>query len=142
MWTSVNAIRDTCIVVHRIHEIPEVNQMADCIFCRVARGEVKADRLYEDEFVVAFRDIHPVAPVHVLIIPKQHITAAWELDQSHGFMLARMFVAANEVAGKEGIEESGYRLVINAGPDAGQSVDHLHMHLLGGKRMGWPPFAE
>jgi histidine triad (HIT) family protein len=114
--------------------------MAECIFCRVGRGEVPAELLHEDEFVVAFRDIHPVAPVHVLVIPKQHITAAWELDQSHGFMLARMFVAANEVATKTGIDESGYRLVLNTGRDAGQSVDHLHMHLLGGQRMGWPPF--
>jgi histidine triad (HIT) family protein len=114
--------------------------MAECIFCRVGRGEIPAETLFEDEFVMAFRDIHPVAPVHVLVIPKQHVTAAWELDQSHGFMLARMFIAASEVATKTGIDERGYRLVINSGPDAGQSVDHLHMHVLGGKVMGWPPF--
>jgi histidine triad (HIT) family protein len=116
--------------------------MTECIFCRVARGGVQAERLFEDEFVVAFRDIHPVAPTHVLVIPKQHVTAAWELDQSHGFMLARMFIAANEVATKEGIDDSGYRLVINVGKDAGQSVNHLHMHMVGGKLMGWPPYAE
>ena len=114
--------------------------MAECIFCRVGRGEIPAEKLFEDEFVVAFRDIHPVAPVHVLVIPKQHLTAAWELDQSHGFMLARMFIAANSVATQTGIEDRGYRLVVNAGRDAGQSVDHLHMHVLGGERMGWPPF--
>lgn len=114
--------------------------MVDCIFCRVGRGEIPADKLFEDEFVVAFRDIHPVAPVHVLVIPRQHLTAPWEIDQSHGFMLARMVIAANEVAEKTGIAESGYRLVINAGPDAGQSVDHLHLHVLGGQRLGWPPF--
>ncbi len=90
--------------------------------------------------MLAFRDIHPIASVHVLVIPKQHVTAAWELDQSHGFMLARMFVAANDAAAQTGIEATGYRLVINAGRDAGQSVDHLHLHVLGGHRMGWPPF--
>jgi histidine triad (HIT) family protein len=116
--------------------------MAECIFCRVARGEIPADKLFDDDWVVAFRDIHPVTPVHVLVIPKQHVTAAWELDQSHGFMLARMFVAANEAASKTGIDRTGYRMVINAGKDAGQSVDHLHMHLLGGERMGWPPFPS
>ena len=114
--------------------------MAECIFCRVAKGEIPAERLFEDEFVVAFRDIHPVAPMHVLVIPKQHVTAAWDLDQSHGFMLARMFIAANDVAAKAGVDQSGYRLVVNSGRDAGQSVDHLHMHVLGGQRMGWPPF--
>ncbi len=114
--------------------------MTECIFCRVGRGEFGTEFLHEDEFVVAFRDIHPAAPVHVLVIPRQHVTAVWELDQSHGFMLARMFVAANEAARKTGVDESGFRLVINSGRDAGQSVDHLHMHLLGGERMGWPPF--
>jgi histidine triad (HIT) family protein len=114
--------------------------MAECIFCRVGRGEFNTDFVYQDEWVVAFRDIHPVAQVHVLIIPRQHVTAVWELDQSHGFMLARMMVAANEVARATGIEESGFRLVFNTGPDAGQSVDHLHMHVVGGQRLGWPPF--
>jgi histidine triad (HIT) family protein len=114
--------------------------MADCIFCRVARGEVPADRVYEDEMLFAFRDIHPVAPVHVLIIPRQHITAMWELDASHQALMARLFLVANEVASREGVDESGYRVVINAGPDAGQSVDHLHLHVIGGKRLGWPPF--
>ncbi|HUS17793.1 MAG TPA: HIT domain-containing protein, partial [Chloroflexia bacterium] len=100
--------------------------MAECIFCRVGRGDVPVEFLHEDEWVVAFRDIHPVAPVHVLVIPLQHVTAVWELDQSHGFMLARMFVAANDVATQLGIDASGFRLVINSGADAGQSVDHLH----------------
>jgi histidine triad (HIT) family protein len=114
--------------------------MAECILCRVARGEGAADKVYEDEAVFAFRDIHPVAPVHVLVIPKLHVTAMWDLEERHGPLMSRLLLACNDVASAEGIDQSGYRVVVNAGPDAGQSVDHLHLHVLGGKRMGWPPF--
>jgi histidine triad (HIT) family protein len=114
--------------------------MADCIFCRVARGEIPADKVFEDDMVVGFRDIHPVAPVHVLVIPKQHVTALWELEEMHGPLISRLILACNDIAASEGIDERGYRIVTNAGPDAGQSVDHLPLHVLGGRRMGWPPF--
>lgn len=114
--------------------------MAECIFCRVARGEIPADKVYEDEGVLAFRDIHPIAPVHVLVIPKIHITALWEVEERHGPLISRLVLACNDVASREGIDQSGYRVVVNSGPDAGQSVDHLHFHVLGGTRMGWPPF--
>jgi histidine triad (HIT) family protein len=114
--------------------------VADCIFCRVGRHEVPADIVFEDPLVLAFRDIHPVAPTHVLVIPKQHITALWELDEHYAPLISRLILACNDVATQLGIDSTGYRVVANAGPDAGQSVDHLHFHVLGGKRMGWPPF--
>lgn len=110
-----------------------------CIFCKVARGLVRADIVLEDPYVVVFKDIHPQAPVHVLIIPRDHITALWEADESHAPLLGHMLIVANEIAEKMGIINSGYRVVVNSGPDAGQSVDHLHLHVLGGRKMEWPP---
>lgn len=110
-----------------------------CLFCRIASGEEVADVVYSDEGVVAFRDIRPVAPVHVLIIPARHMASLQELQDSDTGLLGRMTSAACEVAAREGVDSSGYRLVINTGIDAGQSVFHLHMHLIGGRRMGWPP---
>lgn len=110
-----------------------------CMFCRVAKGLVRADVVYQDGQVVAFRDIHPQAPVHVLVIPRMHITALWEADEMHTDLLGQILIACNEVAEKEGVHETGYRVVANSGPDAGQSVDHLHFHVLGGRRLEWPP---
>ena len=80
------------------------------------------------------------APVHVLVIPRIHVTALWDLEEKHGPLMSRLLLACNDVASSEGIDQSGYRVVVNAGPNAGQSVDHLHLHVLGGQRMGWPPF--
>jgi histidine triad (HIT) family protein len=110
-----------------------------CIFCKVSKGLVKADVVYQDSEILAFRDIHPQAPVHVLIIPRTHITALWDADDTDAVLMGRLLLAANTVAEQEGVNESGYRVVTNAGPDAGQSVDHLHFHLLGGRRLEWPP---
>ena len=110
-----------------------------CVFCKLAKGFVKADIVYQDAELVAFRDIHPQAPVHILVIPRQHITALWDADDSHAVLMGRLLLACNTVAEQEGIAESGYRVVTNSGPDAGQSVDHLHLHLLGGRKMEWPP---
>jgi histidine triad (HIT) family protein len=110
-----------------------------CVFCKVVMGAVRADIVYQDEAVVAFRDIHPQAPVHILVIPRVHMTAVWEADESHADLLGRVILACNQVAEKEGVDKSGYRVVVNAGPDAGQSVDHLHFHLLGGRKLDWPP---
>ncbi len=110
-----------------------------CIFCKLAKGLVRADIVYQDDKVVAFKDIHPQAPVHVLIIPREHITALWEVDPTHVPILGRLLTTASEVAARTGVQESGYRVVINTGPDAGQSVDHLHLHLLGGRELKWPP---
>lgn len=110
-----------------------------CVFCKLAKGMLRADILYEDDKVLAFKDIHPQAPVHVLVIPREHITALWEVDESHVVLLGRLLLAANNVAGRQGIQETGYRIVINTGTEAGQTVDHVHAHVLGGRKLTWPP---
>ncbi|MCS7220477.1 MAG: histidine triad nucleotide-binding protein [Anaerolineae bacterium] len=112
---------------------------ARCVFCRIVRREAPADIVYQDEEVVAFRDINPQAPVHVLIVPRRHIPAITALGAEDGTLAGRLMLVARELAEREGIARSGYRLVINNGPQAGQSIDHLHVHLLGGRHMRWPP---
>ena len=109
----------------------------ECLFCRIVTGEIPADIVHRDERVVAFRDIDPQAPTHVLAIPTRHVASAAELTADDGDMLADLFGALRAVAAEEGL--SGYRIVTNIGAEAGQSVFHLHFHLLGGRRMGWPP---
>ncbi len=111
--------------------------MADCIFCKIASGEIPAQIVYKDDEFVAFRDINPQAPVHILIIPRKHIPKLYDTDDEK--LLGKMLVLANEIAKKEGISEDGYRIVINTNRNAGQSIDHLHLHLLGGRIMNWPP---
>jgi len=111
--------------------------VSDCIFCKIVSGQIPSQRVYEDDQVLAIRDINPQAPVHVLILPKQHIVSVLELTDSR--LLGRMTVAAVHVAKREGIVERGFRLVTNTGPDGGQAVPHLHFHLLGGRKMEWPP---
>jgi histidine triad (HIT) family protein len=115
---------------------------SDCIFCRIVRGEIPATIVYRNEHVVAFRDITPVSSQHVLIIPVQHISSLSDLVPEDQVTAAHILLAAGTVAGILGIRESGYRLVFNSGPDALQSVFHIHGHLIGGKKMGWPPFPE
>lgn len=111
----------------------------DCLFCRIAEGEIPADVVMRTEEVVAFRDINPQAPTHILIIPRTHVATVSDLDGSDVEIMGKLFLAAKELAREDGIEEGGYRMVVNAGPDAGQTVFHVHMHLLGGRGMGWPP---
>ncbi|MGW8266712.1 MAG: histidine triad nucleotide-binding protein [Longimicrobiales bacterium] len=111
----------------------------DCLFCRIADGEIPADVVMRTEEVVAFRDINPQAPTHILIIPRTHVATVSDLDGSDAGIMGKLFLAAKELAREDGIEEGGYRMVVNAGPDAGQTVFHVHMHLLGGRGMGWPP---
>jgi histidine triad (HIT) family protein len=111
----------------------------DCLFCRIAAGEIGAAVVHDDEEVFAFRDINPQAPVHVLVIPKRHIASAAELSADHAPLLGRMFAVMAQLARDERIATDGYRIVTNVGANAGQSVDHLHFHLLGGRRLGWPP---
>ncbi len=111
----------------------------DCLFCRIAAGEIPADIVAQDDLVVAFRDINPAAPTHVLVIPRAHVASAAELGDGDGPLLARLIATANAVAAAEGVAEGGYRLVTNIGDDAGQSVHHLHLHVLGGRRLSWPP---
>lgn len=112
---------------------------SECLFCGIAAGEIPADIVDQDDLVVAFRDIAPAAPVHVLVIPRDHIASAAELDAGNADIAARLLAVANRVAEAEGIADSGYRLVTNIGDDARQSVHHLHLHVLGGRRLGWPP---
>lgn len=112
---------------------------SDCLFCRIAAGEMAADIVAQDDLVVAFRDVSPKAPTHVLLIPRQHIASAADLSAEHADLLGRLFEMAAGVARDEGVADEGFRLVTNAGPAAGQSVPHLHFHLLGGRSLGWPP---
>ncbi len=107
----------------------------ECIFCQIVAGKVPSEILYQDEKVIAFRDINPQAPVHLIIIPKNHIPSLTHLSEAQLPIIGRMVNAANELAKKEGISESGYRLAINCGKEGGQLVPHLHMHLLGGKKL-------
>jgi histidine triad (HIT) family protein len=112
--------------------------VADCLFCKIASKELDADIVLESDNVVVFRDINPVGPTHVLAIPKRHIASAMELTTHDGPLLSEMFEALANVAASERLER-GHRIVTNVGPGAGQSVDHLHFHLIGGRSMSWPP---
>jgi histidine triad (HIT) family protein len=112
---------------------------SDCIFCRVVAGEIPSRPAYAGPLAYAFHDLHPVAPVHVLVVPRQHIVDASHLKPEHGDVLAEMALAAATVAEEEGMAESGYRLVFNIGRDSGSEVAHLHMHVIGGRQLGWPP---
>ena len=111
----------------------------DCIFCSIVGRRRPAAIVYQDEAVTAFRDLNPKAPVHVLLVPNRHIAGASQMVPEDAETVGRLFLAAKQVAATEGLEAGGYRLVVNSGADAGQSVFHLHLHLLGGRRMGWPP---
>ena len=108
-----------------------------CLFCKIAAGEIPSTKVYEDELVYAFRDIAPQGPVHVLIIPKKHIESAQALTREDDALLCHMFACARKIAESEGVAKSGYRLITNVGDDAGQSVHHLHLHLIGGKTLKW-----
>jgi histidine triad (HIT) family protein len=110
--------------------------MTDCIFCRIVKGEISAQVLFEDETVFAFKDVHPQAPVHILVIPKQHVSTLNDVDPASMKILSEMFQTAKTVAHQVGIGEKGYRCVINTNTQGGQSVYHLHLHLLGGKQLG------
>ncbi len=110
-----------------------------CLFCRIVAREVPAEILRESDRVLAFRDIDPKAPTHILLIPKEHLESLADIEDGHGAMLADIAQAATHLARTEGIDQTGWRLVSNVGPDAGQAVFHLHFHLLGGRPMGWPP---
>ena len=113
--------------------------MSDCIFCKIANGEI-GSLIYEDEFVAAFDDIDPKAPTHSLVIPKKHIERISDVESDEDAMLVgRMIMAANKIAKDKGIAEDGYRLIINCNEGAGQSVWHIHVHILGGRKMTWPP---
>lgn len=108
----------------------------DCIFCGIISGEIQSEILYQDEQAVAFRDVNPKAPVHVLVVPRKHIESVAELTEDEAPILGHLVAVANRLAREAGISEKGYRLVVNCGPHGGQVVPHLHLHLLGGRQMG------
>jgi histidine triad (HIT) family protein len=112
--------------------------MTDCIFCKIIAGEIPSTQVYADDRVTAFRDINPVAPTHVLIIPQKHIETVNDLTPEDEALVGYLFTTAKKIAADEGITESGYRLIMNCGPDGGQVVYHLHLHLIGGHRMRHP----
>jgi len=109
----------------------------NCIFCQIAKKDLPAAIIYEDEKVIAFKDINPIAPIHYLIIPKKHIASVNRLEAQDKELVGEMFLAAKKIAKDQGIADNGYRLVFNVGKDSGQMVDHLHLHLLGGKKLLW-----
>ena len=113
--------------------------MTDCIFCKIAAGEIPAAKLYDDGEVVIFRDINPEAPIHLLIIPRRHIPTLNDLTEADAALIGRLSLAGKQVAAELGVAESGYRTVMNCNRDAGQIVFHVHMHLLAGRELGWPP---
>ena len=113
--------------------------MSGCIFCQVAAHQKPAQILYEDEYSVAFRDIHPQAPVHLLVIPRRHVVSLNDLEEQDAGLLGRLLLVAARMAAQEGIDGTGYRTLINTNAEAGQSVFHLHVHVLGGRPLGWPP---
>ena len=112
--------------------------MSDCLFCRIIHGEIPAKRVYEDEHTLAFEDINPQAPTHVLIIPKKHVRGLKEAQGEDADLIGRLHLAAAEIGRQRGIED-GYRTVLNVGPKSGQSMFHMHVHLIGGRDMKWPP---
>ena len=113
--------------------------MSECLFCKIVAGEIPATPVAESESALAIRDIEPQAPVHVIVIPKTHVTSADDVTSQHAGIVDELVLLAQSVAELEGVRESGYRLVMNVGPDAQMSVAHLHLHVLGGRKMQWPP---
>ena len=113
--------------------------MADCLFCKIIDGEIPGDIVYENDSVLAFNDINPIAPVHILVIPKEHIATLNDLEEKHTQTMGELFLAAKKIASEKGFSESGYRTVFNCNKDAQQTVFHIHLHLIAGRQMTWPP---
>ncbi len=113
--------------------------MEDCIFCKIARHEVTGQVVYEDDQIIAFKDVHPEAPAHILIIPKRHIPGVLYLEDIDKELIGKIVLVAKRLAKETSIADGGFRVVVNSGDNAGQSVPHLHFHLLGGRTMNWPP---
>ena len=113
--------------------------MTDCLFCKIIDGQIPSSKVYEDEFVLAFRDIDPQAPQHIIIIPKEHISSANDITAENSAVIGKIFEAAAKIAKDLGFADNGFRVVNNCGEDGGQTVSHLHFHLLAGRNLGWPP---
>ena len=112
------------------------NTMENCVFCKIIKGEIPSEKLYEDDEVIAFKDINPAAPIHILVIPKKHIATLLEVREEDSYLIAKIFRVINKLAKDLGIEESGFRIIANCGRDSGQEVMHIHFHLLAGRTMG------
>ncbi len=110
----------------------------DCLFCKIINGEIPSEKVYEDEYVYAFNDISPTAPVHVLIVPKKHISTVNDIEEEDCALIGKIYLAAKKIAGEKGIAEDGYRVITNCNKMAGQTVFHIHYHLIGGRELGWP----
>jgi histidine triad (HIT) family protein len=113
--------------------------MEGCLFCTLVAGKINAKIVYQDERIVAFRDVKPQAPVHILIIPRKHVAGVLDIEPDDHALIGEIFQVASRLAREQGIGDSGFRVVVNSGADAGQSVFHLHYHLIGGRQMSWPP---
>ena len=110
--------------------------MDDCVFCKIIKGEIPSEKVYEDEDVIAFKDINPVTPIHILVIPKKHIASLTEMEDGDEKIVSKIYKVINEIAEKQGFKENGYRVIVNCGKDGGQEVGHLHFHLLAGTKLG------
>lgn len=110
--------------------------MEDCIFCKIIKGEIPSTKVYEDEKILAFKDINPAAPIHILVIPKKHIKSLVELEKEDEILIGKIYTVINKIAEEQGVKEKGYRVIVNCGKDGGQEVGHLHFHLLAGKPLG------
>ena len=110
--------------------------MNDCVFCKIIKGEIPSEKVYEDDEVIAFKDINPVMPIHILVIPKKHMATLLDVAEEDSYLISKIFVAINKIAKQIGIEENGFRIVVNCGKDSGQEVMHIHFHLLAGQKMG------
>lgn len=110
--------------------------MEDCLFCKIIKGEVPSSKVYEDEEILAFKDIQPAAPIHILVIPKKHITSLAHLEKEDEAVIGKIYTVMNQIAEEQGFRQNGYRVIVNCGKDGGQEVMHLHFHLLAGKQLG------
>jgi histidine triad (HIT) family protein len=139
----VSAIVFSSIGIQQLFSIPHYKggmRMKDCLFCRIAAGEIPAEKVYEDDHAVAFRDISPQAPVHLLVIPRDHYAVVQDIPDDKMAVMSHLYAAVKKVVAQEGLQDKGgYRLVINAGPNAGQAVPHIHIHVLAGRSLQWPP---
>lgn len=113
--------------------------MDNCVFCKIVKGEIPSNKVYEDDKILSFKDLNPEAPVHVLIIPKKHISSLSEVNDEDAEIIAHIFKTVPKLVKELGIDEGGYRIISNCGEDGGQSVPHVHFHLLGGRSLNWPP---
>ncbi len=110
--------------------------MEDCVFCKIIKGEIPSEKVYEDDEIIAFKDIHPAAPIHILVIPKKHIATLLEVSEEDSYLIGRIYQVINKLAKDMGIDQSGFRVIVNCGRDAGQEVMHIHFHMLAGRKMG------